>query len=56
MDRWQQMRANQNKYKLMKKLLTTSNDELMKNDKYHEENILKIKFRLSEARKMAHVT
>ena len=42
------MRANQNKYKLMKKFLTASNDELMKNDNYHEEKILKLKDRLSK--------
>ena len=54
-DTWQQMRMKKNIYKRMNKLLITYNDELMKCDKYREERILKLKAKLSEARRMAHM-
>ena len=36
-DRWQQMKAKKDKQKAEKKLLATSNDKLLKDEKVHEQ-------------------
>ena len=50
-DRWQQMKAKKDRYKAEKKLLAATNDKLLKDEKIHEEKILKLRAKLSEARK-----
>ena len=50
-DRWQQMKAKKDKYKAEKKLLAATNEKLLKDEKIHEEKILKLGAKLSEARK-----
>ena len=50
-DIWQQMKEKNDIYKSEKKLLVASNEKLMKNDKHHEEKILKLRAKLSKARK-----
>ena len=50
-DRWQQMKAKKDRYKAQKKLLVATNEKLLKDEKIHEEKILKLRAKLSEARK-----
>jgi len=50
-DRWQQMKAKKDIYKAEKKLLAATNEKLLKDEKIHEEKILKLRAKLSEARK-----
>ena len=50
-DQWQQMKAKKDKYKVEKKLLAATNEKLPKDEKIHEEKILKLRAKLSEARK-----
>ena len=50
-DRWKHMKEKKDRYKLEKKLLAESNEKLLKNEKHHEEKILKLGAKLSEARK-----
>ena len=50
-DRWQQMKAKKDKYKAEKKLLAATNEKLLKDERVHEEKILKLRAKLSEARK-----
>ena len=50
-DRWQQMKAKKDRYKSKKQLLAASIEKLLKNEKSHEEKILKLRAKLSEARK-----
>ena len=50
-DRWQQMKAKKDKYKAEKKLLIETNEKLLKDERVHAEKILKLKAKLSEARK-----
>ena len=40
-DRWQQMKAKNDKDKVEKKLLAATNEKLLKDEKIHEEKILK---------------
>ena len=49
-DQWQQMKAK-DIYKAEKKLLAVTNEKLLKDEKIHEEKILKLGAKLSEARK-----
>ena len=41
-DKCQQIKMKKTKFKMMNKPLITYNDELMKCDKYREDNILKL--------------
>ena len=50
-DRCQQMKAKKEKYKAEKKLLKETNEKLLKDERVHAEKILKLKAKLSEARK-----
>ena len=50
-DRWQQMKSKKDKYKAEKKLLATTNEKLLKDERVYEEKILKLRAKLSEARK-----
>ena len=50
-DRWQQRKAKKDRYKAENKLLATTNEKLLKDEKIHEEKILKLRAKLSEARK-----
>ena len=50
-DRWKHMKAKKDRYKSEKKLLADSNEKFLKNEKCYEEKILKLKTKLSEARK-----
>ena len=50
-DRWQQMKAKKDRYKSEKQLLAASIEKLLKNEKRYEEKILKLRAKLSEARK-----
>ena len=45
------MKAKKDKYKTEKKLLAATNEKLLKDEKVHEEKILKIRAKLSKARK-----
>ena len=45
------MKADKDRYKSEKKLLADSNEKFLKNEKCYEEKILKLKAKLSEARK-----
>ena len=45
------MKAKKNRYKAEKKLLAATNEKLLKDEKIHEEKILKLRAKLSEARK-----
>ena len=48
---WQQMKAKKERYNAEKKLFTATNEKLLKDEKIHEEKILKLRAKLSEARK-----
>ena len=50
-DRWKHMKAKKERYKSEKKLLVESNEKLQKNEKRYEQKILKLRAKLSEARK-----
>ena len=50
-DQWQQMKDKKDRYKVGKKLLAATNEKLLKDEKIHEEKILKLKAKLFEARK-----
>ena len=50
-DRWQHMKAKKDRYKSEKKLLAESNEKFPKNEKRYEEKILKLRAKLSKARK-----
>ena len=50
-NRWQQMKAKKEKYKVENKLLAATNEKLLKDEKIHEEKILKLRAKLSESRK-----
>ena len=50
-DRWQKMKAKKDKYKEEKKLLAATNEKLLKDERIDEEKILKLRAKLSEARK-----
>ena len=50
-DRWKHMKAKKDRYKSEKKLLAESNEKFLKIEKRYEEKILKIRAKLSEARK-----
>ena len=50
--RWQQLKAKKNRCISEKKLLATLSDQLLKNEKHCEKKILKLKAKLSEARKV----
>ena len=50
-DRWQQMKAKKDIYKAEKKLLAATNENLLKDEKIHEEKLLKLRANLLEARK-----
>ena len=50
-DRWQQMKAKKDKNKAKKKLLIATNEKLLKDERVHAEKILKLKAKLSEAKK-----
>ena len=45
------MKAKKNKYKVEKKSLAATNEKLLKDERVHEEKILKLRAKLSEARK-----
>ena len=45
------MKAKKDKYKAEKKLLVATSEKLLKDEKIHEEKILKLRAKLSEARK-----
>ena len=50
-DQWQHMKAKKDKYKAKKQLLAATNEKLLKDERVHEEKILKLRAKLSEARK-----
>ena len=50
-DRWQQMKAKKDKYKVEKKLLIATNEKLLKYERVHVEKNLKLRTKLLEARK-----
>ena len=50
-DRWQQMKSKKDRYKAENKLLAETNEKLLKDEKIHEEKILKLRAKLSEAKK-----
>ena len=50
-DRWKQMKVKKDKYKEEKKLLIATNEKLLKDERVHAEKILKLRAKLSEARK-----
>ena len=50
-DQWQQMKAKKDRYNAEKKLLAATNEKLLKDEKIHEEKILKLRAKLLEARK-----
>ena len=50
-DRWQQMKAKKDKYKVEKKLLIATNEKLLKDERVHAKKILKLRAKLSKARK-----
>ena len=50
-DRWQHMKDKKDKYKAKKKLLIAINEKLLKDERVHAEKILKLRAKLSEARK-----
>ena len=50
-DRWQQMKAKKDKYKVEKKLLAATNEKLLEDERVHEEKILKLRAKLSEVSK-----
>ena len=50
-DRWQQMKVKKDRYKASKKLLAANNEKLLKDERIHEEKILKLRAKLSEAKK-----
>ena len=50
-NRWKQMKSKKDKCKAENKLLAATNEKLLKDEKIHEEKILKLKAKLSEARK-----
>ena len=45
------MKAKKDRYKAKKKLLAATNEKLLKDEKIHEEKILKLRSKLLEARK-----
>ena len=51
LDRWQQMKAKKDIYKAKKTLLAATNEKLLKDEKNHEEKILKLRAKLSKSRK-----
>ena len=51
-DQWQQMKAKKDKCKAEKKLLIATNEKLLKDERVHVEKILKLRAKLSEARKV----
>ena len=50
-DRWQQMKAKKDKCKTEKKLLIATNEKLLKDERVDAEKILKLRAKLSEAKK-----
>ena len=50
-DRWQQMNTKKEKYKAKNKLLKETNEKLLKDERVHAEKILKLRAKLSKARK-----
>ena len=50
-DRWKHMKEKKERYKSEKKLLVESNEKFQKNEKRYEEKILKLRAKLSKARK-----
>ena len=50
-DRWKQLKAKKENYKEEKKLLKETNEKLLKDERVHAEKILKLRAKLSEARK-----
>ena len=51
-NRWQQLKAKKNRCKSENKSLAASNGKLLKNETHYKEKILKLKAKLSEARKV----
>ena len=50
-DQWRQMKAKKDKYKAEKKLLIATNEKLLKDERVHAKKILKLRAKLSKARK-----